>query len=389
MPGLAVYVMGSPFRRSEKLEYVYGAAAAEALDPVAPLLDPNVYDSTGLVLVPDIYSVWPQVSAFPRSESYSEVLEKLQSYMERHCGLRLPLSACRRTVYRAVPWRGVMGGWRFTATPGDALAFTLYAVLETVQQSRRPPSVIRVLLDEEGHSALQALSLEAAAAAAALIGAGLEAVAAEQRPYPAKRGDAVELIEYMSMDSIGALRYTVSLAPGKLPKRMLEPRTPKGRAPAPGREQLLTLLSLLFARRRWLLPLTYSACGAGDPAGKLTKLLHRAIEAYIAATQLSKKKIGGIMMHHLGFQLEAVRALAAGAAVEAAAARTIRSLYDCEDVYRKGLPSRVLEALEEVLGPDDTPRECLEEGEAGPRLREGCLRKLRVAAAEEAGLTAP
>lgn len=381
--------MGSPFRRSERLEYVYGAAAAEALDPVAPLLDPNTYDNTGLVLVPDIYSVWPQVGAFPRSEAYSEVVEKLRGYMERHCGLRLPLSACRRTSYHVVPWRGVMGGWRFTAAPGDALAFMLYAVLETARQSRRPPESVYVVLDEEGHSALQALSLEAAAAAAALLGARLEAVAAEQRPYPARRGDTVELVEYASMDWLQAARYLMSLAPSKPPKRLLEPRTPRGRAPAPGREHTLTLISLLFARRRWLLPLAYSACGAGDPAAKLAGILRGAVDAYTAATQLSKKRIGGVLAHHLVFPAEVVRALAAGAAVEAVAARLIRELYGCEDVYRRGLPPRVLEALEERLGPDDTPRECLGEGEAGPRLREGCLRRLRETVAEEAGLPAP
>ncbi|KSW11747.1 hypothetical protein CF15_02735 [Pyrodictium occultum] len=390
MPGLAVYAMGSPFKRLPRLEFVYGAASAEALDPLAALLDPNVYDNRGLVLVPDVYSVWPQVGAFPRSQSYREVLDRLQDYMVRRCGLRLGTVACARASYATVPWRGLMGGWRFTGLPGDAHAAVLSALLAAALRERRRPGTVYVVLGEEGHGALQAVVLEAAAATAALLGARLEAVAAEPRPFPAETRQVVELHAYSSTGWSGCLLHTLSLAPEEpLPWRLLEPRTPRGRPPPPSREELLTLQSLVMARRRWLVALVYSGCGAWDPASKLHGIISRALEAYIDATQLSKRKVGGTVAHHLGFNHGMVRALAAAAAAEAAALRSLGGPAACEQVYRRGVPREALKRLEALLGPDATPSECLEEAQHGPKLRDGCMKRLRAEAAEQAGLPAP
>ncbi|WP_048061598.1 hypothetical protein [Hyperthermus butylicus] len=226
MPGAVLYAMGSPFRRLPRVEYVYGAASGEGLDPVAALLDDNVFDNIGLVFVADIYSVWPEVGVFPRATGYSEVVSGLEGFMSRRCGIRLSPRLCRRIVYRVVPWRGVMGGWRFTGGPGDALAYMVYGAASLVS-SRRVDRVY-VVLGEDEPSGLAWLAVYAGLVAAAAAGASLSIVAAEPRPFPAKGGrDRIELTEVESYGWETVVRLLIERAAGVASGRLLVPRTPR------------------------------------------------------------------------------------------------------------------------------------------------------------------
>ncbi|WP_048061599.1 hypothetical protein [Hyperthermus butylicus] len=127
-----------------------------------------------------------------------------------------------------------------------------------------------------------------------------------------------------------------------------------------------------------MVPLIYSACNAGDPLAKLFSGLGEAIEAYSAASQLSKKPVGGTLVHHLGFELGGVAGFAAGAAVEAAVLRVTGNV--CDQVYSDGVDSSIVERAAKLLGfpGDATPRSCLAASAGGGlRLIEGCLRRLR------------
>ena len=382
MTGLAIYAMGSPFKRLPRVEYVYGAASGEGLDPVAPLLDDNMFDNHAIVFVADIYSVWPEVGAFPRAVSYREVRDTLREFMERRCGIRLSPRLCRRLDYHVVPWRGVMGAWRFTGGPGDALAYMFLAVAETVSSSGRL-STIYVVTGEDEPAGLARLAETAGLLASALTGAPLVIVSSEPRPYPPEhKRPLVELVEAEQLEpwqATGLLVYRAAI--GAKARRLLESRTPKGIAARrfSSEEIELTLASLAFARRGYLLPLAYQACGAGDPIGKLAAILSRAVELYEESTQLSKKPIGGTLVHHVGFNTAAVLALAAGAAVEAAVLRSI-GRQACEELYSNGLSTDALEKIRSAYGypgPDATPRKCITESNGRLRLAEGCLKKLR------------
>ena len=384
MPGLVLYCMGSPFRRVARVEFVYGASSVQALDPVAPLLDADVYDNVGVVFVPDIYSVWPEVGLFPRVTTYREVLEGLEEFMGRKCGIRLAPRMCGRVRFFAVPWSGVMGAWRFTGWLGDALMFMAYRVAEVI--SERRPSTVYVVWGEDTHPALGWAVGAAGLLASALAGAGYKLVYAEPRPYPAEKGAESILYDVEELDWMAAARRLAGMCCGAGGGRLLEARTPKAArlarldAVSSSRDYSYTLATCRFYCEGMLLPLLYQACGAQDPLSKLARLLGDAVEAYVAATELHKKVVGGNLVHHLTVNLHSLQTLVGGVALEAAILHELRRRgLSCEQLYREGLEERVVREVASLLGlrGDSTPAECVEARDGRIRLAEGCMAKLR------------
>ena len=384
MPGLVVYAMGSPFKRQPVVEYVYGPASVEALDPYTPLLVEEVYDNKAIVLVADIYSVWPEVGAFPHSETYTEVLDRLEKFMEKTCSRRASPRICRRVSFKPVPWHGLMGAWRFTATFGDTTLFTLKAIVELGGAPRTRK--IYFVVDEEGDAALKLVALRAVELAATILGAEASIVVSEPKPYPLPSKPTVELHDYETIEPTALLRRELAVGV-KPPKNPLKTVTPAARL-KPDKRLLeayqLTTLTAVMASNSMITPLFYQACGARDPLGKLKNMLRTLAEAYTTATQLSKKPVGGVLRHHVAVDAEAVRALALGTAIERLALNTLKSTgIDCTQVYSDGVDVEAVEKLEETLKTKDkTPQPCLKRRDNKLALQEGCLKKLRTQLSE-------
>jgi hypothetical protein len=393
--GVVAYCMGSPFRRVPRVEYVYGGVSVQALDPVAPLVEGEVYDNVGVVFVPDIYSVWPDVGLFPRVSGYDEVLGGLEEFMARKCGVRLSPGMCGRVRFRVVPWSGVMGAWRFTGLLGDATLFMVHGLLEVLEGVPRVSSVY-ALMGEDTHPALGMGVVWASMAVSSLYNAVFRLVYAEPRPYPAEKGAESILYDAAALDATGA---AVRLSwEARLPARarLLEPRTPKAARRLGGGGVFsgeyadavrLTLASLAFFRRGMLLPLVYQACGARDPLGKVRGVVSQAVDAYVGMSELHKKIVGGNLVHHLTVNLDVLLGFLAGASLEAVVLKLLGERgVSCEELYGKGVPSGLLGELASrlQLPGDSTPEECVEAVDERARLREGCLSRLRRTVLREA-----
>ena len=211
MQGILIYPEGSPFKRTRRAEYRYGAVSVEADEPYAPVIAPEADAADkALALVPDIYMVWPEVGAATGAESYSHALEMLEDYMQRSCSRRLPPRLCTRVAYAAVPWSGEMGGWRFNAAPGDHILHTLAAAARLAaeaQESRPRPRRVYILYSEEQHPAQHASARPAALLAAASLHATLVELVQEPQPYPRPRQPPlVETHQYRRMPPARAPR---------------------------------------------------------------------------------------------------------------------------------------------------------------------------------------
>ncbi len=360
MPGIVLSVMVNPFKRLHRYEYVYGPASYEALDPIAPLLDDTVYDNLGLVVLGDQYSVWPETGIFPKVSEYREVLEKLRNYVRRKCGIRLSPRLCRRVDYVIAPWSQLVGGWRFTAAPGDAEAFIAHSLVTIIARSKRIDR-ITVVLDSEADTGLSHVALTAARHIAALAGTDLVITAAEPRPYPPSEGASINIVELGAEEPLSVLRLlSAKTMKEAIRKPLLEPRTPLGarkyRYPE-GEEIKLTLVSAAALAKNYITLLAYQACGAKNPVAKLEQLLGNAIEHYVAATQLVKKQVGGNVVHHLVFNPAKLRAIILGVAAENLALREIMKHQNCEEIYDRGVSTETIRGLEEKLGATDaTPQ---------------------------------
>jgi hypothetical protein len=388
VPGLVVYAEGSPFRRTRRAEYRYPPVSLEAEEPYAPLLEPEVYDSRALVLVGDVYSVWPEVGGY-RAESYGEMLRLLEAYMERSCSRRLPPRLCGRVAYRAHPWFGEMGGWRFNAAPGDPV---LYAALAAAEEAAKwlekprghQPSTVYLLYTEEQHPWH---SLAAAAAAEALAAAlGAELVEAAQWPQPYPRGPRPPLVETVESHRLapgGALQRLLHRAAPPHGDRLLHPRGPRAPRQRPPETIAYSVAAAALARRCMLTALAWAAASAApSPLARLAAGLREATRLYEQATSIAKKRSGGTVAHSLAADTgAAIAALAGAAALQAA----LRELTVSGWSPFSPLQPRHLEALASLTGcpGDSTPPSCLETTGGGVALRESCLRRLRAAALTE------
>ncbi len=378
MPGLAVAASGSPFKKTRRAEYRYGPVSVEAEEPIAPLIDPSLYDNRALILVPDIYATWPQVGALPRAASYHELTRMLEAYMERSCSRRLPPGLCSRVEYRAVPSAGEAGGWRYTARPGDTLLYSLLHAARIAEAGRL--TRVYLLAAEEQHPPHTLAAHTAALLAAALAGAEYVELHQEPQPYPRRGTPLIDTLEAYTLPSESAARILEALAPEEPPEQLLAPRGP---AKPPRlrriREARRLVNTLNHVRRCMLLPLIHEAC-SGSPASRLAGVLAEAAEAYASASRLAKKRGGGTVAHGLEASAGALHALAAGAALQALAARLVEPSRG-EACREEGVPRTVVEKLAKLLGcpGDETPRTCVEERDERLRLRQGCLRTLLAA----------
>ncbi len=375
---LVVYASVSPFYR-RVAEYYYGGVSVESQYPLAPLLehDPS---ALAVVLVEDLYSVWPQVGAMPGSETYEELVSALEDYMRRTCTQRMPPHLCNKTVFRAVPSLGEMGAWKFTGGTGDTLLFTMHHILSALSEKVHggKPKRVYFVIDLEAYTTTQLVALEASYYAAKLLRA--EHVVVYAPPYPKpqpKKPPLLELHEY-SMESYSQRPACVV---GR--EDILEPR--------PGAKRIklahnnvesikLTLLSTCFTAKCQLLPLLYQACGSKSPVEKTARILAQLASIYVANTKLSKKKTGGTVYHTYTVNTRTLRALLAGATIESTVLDTIREAgLDCNNIYNNGTPENLLQYLSRKLGCpcDTTPQECIERKRDNVLLKKGCLKKLR------------
>jgi hypothetical protein len=387
--GIAVYCMGSPFRKVPRVEYVYSGVAVQALDPIAPLVEGEVYDNKGVVFVPDIYSVWPEVGLFPKVSSYDELLEGFEEFLARKCSIRLSPAMCKRVSFKVIPWSGVMGAWRFTGLLGDAMLFMAYSMIELADQFA-PISTVYVVVGEDTHPALAIGLSWASMAVAALTSANYKLLYAEPRPFPVEKGAESILYDMLELDYLEAARKLAHETSTRSQSafKLLKPRTPKaarfvGEAILP-KDQLeavkMTVATLAFYERGMITPLIYQACGAKNPFSKLKTILTHAINVYIKATELHKKIVGGTLMHHLTVDINALLSLLAGSSLEAAILQILKDEgLGCEEVYENGIPVETLRKLTSKLSivSDSTPSNCIEALGNRVRLAKGCLSKLR------------
>ncbi|GEM_PF-4890802 len=395
MPDLVVYVSGSPFKRTRRAEYRYTPVSVEAEEPIAPLLEPEVYDAHGLVLVADVYSVWPEVGGH-RATSYREMLHVLEAYMGRSCGRRLPVRLCGRVTYRVHPWMGEAGGWRLNGSPGDA---ALYAVLHVAHallgqleapRGRRPRRIYSVYTEEQHPWQARVQELAAQLAAAALQAELVEAVQWPQ-PYPRGRTPPlIDTVEHRRLAPATALARLLA-EPRPRPGPLLSPRGPHAPRPPRRAEEAaqLSAAAALMARGCMATALAAAAAAAENPLERLASALREAALAYEEATRLSKKRAGGMVAHSLEAGYDAVAAAAAGAAAMQAVLERL-SMLGWEP--REPLTPRQLGAVLELLGcgRDETPESCTERSPGGRLwLRPGCLRRLREAVLGGSEATAP
>ena len=375
MPGIVLSAMVNPFKRLPRYEYVYGPTGYEALDPIAPLLDDMVHDNIGVVVVGDQYSVWPETGIFPKATSYDEVLEKLRNLLKRRCGARLSPRLCKRLEYVIAPWSQLVGGWRFTGAPSDAEAFVIHDALGIMRSSGRRISRVTVVLDPDADTGLSHVVLLVAKNLAALTGSLLSVLVSEPRPYPAAQKTQVTLQEIERINPRGIIGEVVGIATSSesFGETLLGPRTPLGarKYSYNGSEaEDLTIITLRALAKRYYVLLPYQACGARDPLDKLHTILGNATRLYIEATQLSKKRVGGTIVHHLGFNPLRLRALVAGTIIEARVLEIVLRHQACETLYDKGVDRRVIAETEKLFGgSDETPRDYLEENNNYTRLR--------------------
>ncbi len=384
---LIVYASVSPFYR-RVAEYYYGGVSVESQYPIAPLLehDPS---ALAVVLVEDMYSVWPQVSAMPGSETYEELVSALEDYMRRTCAQRIPPHLCNRTVFRVVPSLGEMGSWRFTGDTGDTLLFTLHHVLSVLLTRKQVPKPrqVYVIIDPEANTTTQLVVLEASYYIAELLQAKHIVVYAPPYPKPQPRKPPLqELYEYNAPPLLSTLRTICRVERAKI----LEPR-PGARKTTLSQSDIesikLTMTSACFASQCQLLPLLYQACGSRDPIEKTAKILTVLANTYTTNTKLSKKKIGGTVYHTYTVNTEALRSLLIGATIEATILNTIKeNKLNCDDFYKNGVPISLLHRLSRKLGCpcDTTPQDCVEKKGDNVLLKKGCLKKLRQQVGEKA-----
>jgi len=382
VPSLVVYTSGSPFRRTRRAEYRYPPVSVEAEEPVAPLLEPGIHDAHGLILVPDVYAVWPEVGGH-RATSYREMKRLLEAYMQRSCSRRLPARLCSRIAYRAHPWMGEMGGWTFDARPGDATLYAALHVVEVLAEQLNLPrgrraSRVYTLYSEEQHPWQARLQELAAAAAAATLEA--ELVEAVQWPHPYPRGKTaplIEAIEHRRLDASTALRRLLA-EPVPRAAPLLKTRGPHTlRIPRRPQETAARLAAATqLARGCMLTALATAASTEEKPIGRLRAALQSAAAAYEDATALSKKRGGGRVSHGLEASHDAVVAALTGAALLHSVAAVLS-----RQGWRPGTPLRegLLLRIGGLLGcsRDATPEACIQSSPGGGReLRRGCLEKL-------------
>ena len=379
--GLVVYASGSPFMRTRRAEYHYPPVSLEAEEPYAPLLDPSYYDSEAVVLVADVYSVWPEVGGY-RAESYGEMLEALRSYMERSCSRRLPPRLCGRVEYSVYPWIGEMGGWRFNASTGDPFLYAALASLSAAirvaaaPRGRRPRSIYTVY-SEEQHPLQARLAEAAAATVAAALGVELVEVVQEPQPYPRPRSPPlVRLHEHQRLPAPAAARR---LAAGLRPTgRLLRPRGPHATSKRLDRKAeetiAYTAAAAVLASNCMLTALAYASPPASLQAAH--SALAKAAKIYEEATALGRRRTGGTVAHGLRVEQDTAAAAALGAAL----LHRVREALESTgwEPYTPLSPEH-LEAVAALTGcpRDNTPPGCLQEAGAKVALREGCLRSLR------------
>ena len=393
MQGILIYPEGSPFKRTRRAEYRYAAVSVEADEPYAPLIAPEADAADkALVLVPDIYMVWPEVGAATGAEDYSHALEMLEDYMQRSCSRRLPPRLCPRTVYAAVPWSGEMGGWRFNAAPGDHVLHTLAAtaaLAAEAQEARPRPRHVYILYSEEQHPAQHSSARPAALLAAASLQATLVELAQEPQPYPRPRQPPlVETHEYRRIAPERALRLLLAEAAAEPPQSAvpLQPRGPRTKPPRLAREaEALALYAkqAALAHTCQALAAATAACTAPqNPLKHLASILSSTASAYNQATRLHRRRVGGRVDHALAANHALALAAAAGAAATAALRQALtRAGTDCSQAPSTGLTPEQLQAALQALActRDTTPQTCTEQTGDRIRLRQGCLRRLREA----------
>ena len=316
--GLVIYSAGSPFLRTRRAEYRYPPVSVEAEEPPAPLLDP-FHGSQAVLLVADIYSVWPGPGGY-RAASYREMLDMLESHLERSCSRRLPASHCSRVRYRAYPWRGRMAGWVFDAQPGDATLYHMLHTVEAVQEAlRQPPGArprrVYTVYAEEQHP--WPARLQELAAAAAALALEAELVEAVQEPHPYPRGRSPPLV-----DTVEHRRLPPSAAAARLlaeaeMRALLEPRRPHAPRPPRRLEQQAARLARVVehARRCRLEALAEAAAATPSPLAEAAAALRSAARLYEEATAMVKQRQGGRVAHGLAASHQAAVTLAAAAAL--------------------------------------------------------------------------
>ncbi|BEP18142.1 hypothetical protein PYJP_14940 [Pyrofollis japonicus] len=383
--GIVIYVSDNPFRRAPRAEYKYGAVSDEGVDPVAPLLNEALYDNIGFIVVPDTHSVWPEVGAFPKSTSYREVIDKLKEAATRRCSIRLSPRTCRRVHYVVVPWSRIVGGWAFDAYPADALALALSEILETILEKRPKLRIdtVYVVIGGTEEPFLKSLSIRLGELLAALTHSKLVILGTEQPPYPTTKEPIIEVREAEKHEALQVLLAQLELidAEKAIRNKLLVPRTPLGARRYGGRpeprEIELTVLSALAAKKSYYILLPYQACGSLDPLRKIATILAESASTYIDETRLHKKRVGGTVVHHLGFNIDKLRSLILGAAVEQLVLKTMVSS-TCSELYSAGMDTTIINKISSMFGKQDaTPKECIKGEENKVSLQEGCVRKLR------------
>ncbi len=253
---LSVFLL-HPFVGFRVAEYRFRLVYREGVHPVVAVLDEYGLDGEGVWFVPDTASVWPEAGLFPRVYSYDELLEGLRSVVARKCVGLFGSSVCGRLRVAVFPWFGLFGGWRFTGWFEDAVVFMAYHLAELVKQEGEVNVVV-----QDGVNSLEVLALVEAIRA---LGGRARLLYAARHPVPweKRRPPVLEVLEYKLRG--GGDEVNV---------RLVE------RVPGPG----VRVLRMV--------------CRLDD-----VECLGRLVDWYVEGTVLKKEKVGGVVVHRVGFQL--------------------------------------------------------------------------------------
>ncbi len=362
MKNLVLSILPNPFIEKKMIEYEYSSVSSTSIAAVSPFLDKRFFNNIVVVAVPDTYSVWPEVGAFPRSKTYREVLGFLLNYLSRKCYFLHQLY-CRDAYYVPIPWRGYVGKWQFSSALGDIILFFSKGVFDSIEniyslREHKDALLERIVIvyEDKISSVLNTLLYHFGLIVSSITKTQLEIVYSEPLQYPVDwrkppRLKLEILDEYSYKTSIKTI---LSLAPEKIEKIFSEKvfvADKKLQDPLLLRTIKYTQISAIFAKQGMITPLIYNTCSsATTPISKGREVLHTLYTVYIENTLLRKKEVGGKIVHGISINYPQLLLFLAGIGVENIVLRKMREIdMKCNNIYNEGIPLKLLESIRNEL----------------------------------------
>ncbi len=363
MKNLVLYILPNPFTERRVVEFEYNGVSSTSIAAISPFFDKRYFNNVIIIAVPDTYSVWPEVGAFPKSRTYNDVLERLQDHLYKKCSF-LHKMYCRNAYYIPIPWRGSVGGWQFSSTPGDVTLFFIRGVFEAIKEisppqdyQHTPVERVVIVYDERVPPLLSTLLYRVGLLVSSITRTYLELVYPEPLQYPVdlRKPPRVKLEILEEQDHRDAIRVVLSMIPSRVGevfsrKVFIKSKKPLNSSLAKTIEY--TEISALFAKNGMTIPLVYNTCGSAiNPVSKGVDVLDTLYTLYVENTLLQKKEVGGKIVHGISINQSQLLLFLAGISIENTVLSKLREAgIECNDIYNEGVPFSLLKDINNELG---------------------------------------